>query len=118
MCLEEHADLQTDLADLEAKENQIDDLIRNAKLQIKLLTEDKQYAYVSYQVGLPTGTLLTYLGYLKDDSPWPLRECQDIMGPASACLVIIWSPSDVCLCFWYALRNAFAVVVCFSAGGP
>jgi hypothetical protein len=51
-CLEEHADLQTDLADLEAKENQIDDLIRNAKLQIKLLTEDKQYAYVSYQVGL------------------------------------------------------------------
>jgi hypothetical protein len=23
----------------------------------------------------------------------PLRECQDIMGPASACLFIIWSPS-------------------------
>jgi hypothetical protein len=23
----------------------------------------------------------------------PLRECQDIMGPASACLVIIWSSS-------------------------
>jgi hypothetical protein len=23
----------------------------------------------------------------------PLRECQDIMGPPSACLVIIWSPS-------------------------
>jgi hypothetical protein len=22
----------------------------------------------------------------------PLRECQDIMDPASACLVIIWSP--------------------------
>jgi hypothetical protein len=21
----------------------------------------------------------------------PLRECQDIMGPASACLVLIWS---------------------------
>jgi hypothetical protein len=56
VCSEEHADLQTDLADLEAKENQIDDLIRNAKLQIKLLTEDKQYAYVSYQVGLTTGT--------------------------------------------------------------
>jgi hypothetical protein len=121
VCLEEHADLQTDLADLEAKENQIDDLIRNAKLQIKLLTEDKQYAYVSYQVGLPTGTLLTYLGYLKDDSPWPLRECQDIMDPASACLVIIRSPIrrklPFALCFFYALRNAFAVVVCFSAGG-
>jgi hypothetical protein len=59
--LEEHADLQTDLADLEAKENQIDDLIRNAKLQIKLLTEDKQYAYVSYQVGLATCYRINYL---------------------------------------------------------
>ncbi len=45
----------------------------------------------------------------------PLRECQDIMGPTSACLDIIWSP--ICLCFLYALRNAFAVVASFSAGG-
>jgi hypothetical protein len=40
------------LADLEAKENQVDDLIRNAELQLKLLTEDKRYAYVSYQARL------------------------------------------------------------------
>merc|ERR550519_19541 len=44
----EHADLATDLADLEAKENQVDDLIRNAELQLKLLNEDKRHAYVSY----------------------------------------------------------------------
>lgn len=44
----EHADLHTDLADLEAKENQVDDLIRNAELQLKLLNEDKTHAYVSY----------------------------------------------------------------------
>ena len=46
----EHADLHTDLADLEAKENQLDDLIRNAELQLKLLNEDKTNAYVTYQV--------------------------------------------------------------------
>jgi len=44
----EHADLHTDLADLEAKENQMDDLIRNAELQLKLLNEEKTHAYVSY----------------------------------------------------------------------
>jgi hypothetical protein len=36
-------------ADLEAKENQLDDLIRNAELQLKLLNEDKSNAYVTYQ---------------------------------------------------------------------
>jgi len=45
----EHADLHTDLADLEAKENQLDDLIRNAELQLQLLNEDKTNAYVTYQ---------------------------------------------------------------------
>jgi len=45
----EHADLHTDLADLEAKENQLDDLIKNAELQLKLLNEDKRNAYVTYQ---------------------------------------------------------------------
>ncbi|XP_023322104.1 transcription factor E2F3 isoform X3 [Eurytemora carolleeae] len=45
----EYADLHTDMADLEAKENQIDDLIRNTELEFKLLNQDKQYAYVSYQ---------------------------------------------------------------------
>merc|ERR1712142_61108 len=45
----EYADLHTDIADLEAKENQIDDLIRNAELELKLIHEDNQYAYVSYQ---------------------------------------------------------------------
>ena len=48
----EHADLHTDLADLEAKENQLDDLIRNAELQLQLLNEDKTNAYVTYQVHL------------------------------------------------------------------
>ena len=44
-----HADLHTDLADLEAKEGQLDDLIKNAELQLKLLNEDKRSAYVTYQ---------------------------------------------------------------------
>ena len=52
----EHADLHTDLADLEAKENQLDDLIRNAELQLQLLNEDKTNAYVTYQVKLLVAT--------------------------------------------------------------
>lgn len=45
----EHADLHTDLADLDAKERQLDDLIKNAELQLKLLNEDKTHAYVTVQ---------------------------------------------------------------------
>ena len=45
----QQADLHTDLADLEAKENQLDDLIKNAELHLKLLNEDKSHAYVTYQ---------------------------------------------------------------------
>ena len=45
----QQADLHTDLADLEAKENQLDDLIKNAELHLKLLNEDKSSAYVTYQ---------------------------------------------------------------------
>jgi len=45
----QHADLHTDLADLAAKEKQLDDLIKNAELQLKLLNEDKTDAYVTYQ---------------------------------------------------------------------
>ena len=45
----QQADLHTDLADLEAKENQLDDLIKNAELHLKLLNEDKSNAYVTYQ---------------------------------------------------------------------
>ena len=52
----EHADLHTDLADLEAKENQLDDLIRNAELQLQLLNEDKTNAYVTYQVKILVAT--------------------------------------------------------------
>ncbi len=37
-------------------------------------------------------TLHTYMG-LSITQVGPLRECQDIMGPASACLVFIWYPS-------------------------
>ena len=42
----------------------MDDLIRNAELQLKLLTEDKRYAYVSYQVGYLPNTYLSNICYL------------------------------------------------------
>ena len=45
----QHPQLLLVQADLEAKENQLDDLIRNAELQLKLLNEDKTNAYVTYQ---------------------------------------------------------------------
>ena len=45
----QHADLATDLADLKAKEDQLDDLIKNAELHLKLLNEDKSNAYVTWQ---------------------------------------------------------------------
>ena len=70
----EHADLHTDLADLEAKENQLDDLIRNAELQLQLLNEDKTNAYVTYQVKILVATRFrTYVLIkngikMKDDS--------------------------------------------------
>jgi len=44
----EHADLHTDLADLEAKENELDTLIAQAELQLKYLNNDKRHAYLSY----------------------------------------------------------------------
>lgn len=44
----ENADLYTDLADLEAKENELDSLIANSELQLKYLYNDKKYAYLSY----------------------------------------------------------------------
>jgi len=44
----EHADLHTDLADLEAKENELDTLISQAELQLKYLNNDKRHAYLSY----------------------------------------------------------------------
>lgn len=40
---------QSDIEKLVAEEQQLDDLIRNTELELKLLNEDKQYAYVSYQ---------------------------------------------------------------------
>jgi len=40
---------QTSIDQLEAQEKELDDLIKNTELQIKLLNQDKQYAYVSYQ---------------------------------------------------------------------
>lgn len=40
---------QSDIDQLTAQEQELDDLIRNTELQLKLLNEDKQYAYVSYQ---------------------------------------------------------------------
>jgi len=44
----EHADLHTDLADLEAKENELDTLISQAELQLKYLNNDKSHAYLNY----------------------------------------------------------------------
>lgn len=45
----EHADLHTDLADLEAKEKELDTLIDQAELQLKYLNNDKRHAYLSYK---------------------------------------------------------------------
>ena len=42
----------SDIADLEAKENIVDELIRNCSLQLKMMTEDPEnarLAYVTYQ---------------------------------------------------------------------
>ena len=46
----EHADLHTDLADLEAKENELDLLIQQSELQLKHFSGDKRHAYLSYKV--------------------------------------------------------------------
>ncbi|XP_013413632.1 transcription factor E2F6 [Lingula anatina] len=48
----EHIDLHSDVADLEAKENLLDELIKASTLQLKHLTEDREIsrlAYVTYQ---------------------------------------------------------------------
>ncbi|XP_077989783.1 transcription factor E2F3-like [Glandiceps talaboti] len=45
-------DLHSELVDLEAKENRLDDLIKSCTLQLKMLTEDVgngRHAYVTYQ---------------------------------------------------------------------
>ncbi|XP_031574336.1 transcription factor E2F3-like [Actinia tenebrosa] len=45
-------DLHTDIADLEAKENQLDQFIANCRSELKFLTEDRDtanYAYVTYR---------------------------------------------------------------------
>ncbi len=70
----------------------------------------RRYTRLGPQLGGHQVFLLTTWDTWKDDSPismakvGPLRECQDIVGAP-------------CLCFWYAFRNAFAVVAFFSAGG-
>merc|ERR1719210_883838 len=44
----EHADLHTDLADLEAKENELDQLIAQSERQLKYLNDhEKKYAYLN-----------------------------------------------------------------------
>jgi len=45
----QQADLHADISALESEENELDDLLRNAELELKLLNQDKQHAYVSYQ---------------------------------------------------------------------
>ncbi|CAH1773743.1 unnamed protein product [Owenia fusiformis] len=44
----QHVDLHSDIADLEAKENKVDELIRNCSLQLKMLTEDEENAKAAY----------------------------------------------------------------------
>lgn len=47
----EAVNLHSDVADLEIQEKRLDELLRNASLQLKMLTEDpenKRYAYVTY----------------------------------------------------------------------
>jgi len=42
-------EFDSDLAQLEAKETELDELIRDAEESLKRVNQDKQYAYVSYQ---------------------------------------------------------------------
>ncbi|XP_071957518.1 transcription factor E2F3-like [Antedon mediterranea] len=47
----ESVNLHTDISDLEVREKRLDELIRNATLQLKMLTEDREnqrFAYVTY----------------------------------------------------------------------
>ncbi|XP_034231919.1 transcription factor E2F2-like isoform X2 [Thrips palmi] len=41
--------LRTDIQNLTAKENMLDELIRNAEHELRQLSEDKRYAYITYQ---------------------------------------------------------------------
>ncbi|XP_068086345.1 transcription factor E2F3 isoform X2 [Anabrus simplex] len=41
--------LQSDIEDLEAKENVLDELITSAECDLRQLSEDKRYAYITYQ---------------------------------------------------------------------
>ncbi|KAJ9594282.1 hypothetical protein L9F63_014287, partial [Diploptera punctata] len=41
--------LQSDIEDLEAKENMLDELITNAECDLRQMSEDKRYAYITYQ---------------------------------------------------------------------
>jgi len=45
----EHSDLHADIEDLKEKEASLDDLLVKAERDLKLLTQQNQYAYVSYQ---------------------------------------------------------------------
>jgi len=70
----EHADLHTDLADLEAKENELDTLISQAELQLKYLNNDKRHAYLNYGDlrSVPTFRSQTILA-IKSDSEFDLQ---------------------------------------------
>jgi len=71
----EHAKMHADLADLEADENQLDSLIKDAEMQLKLLNENKRYAYVKYQD-------------LMDIPTFRRSTCHAIKAPAGAELIV------------------------------
>jgi hypothetical protein len=82
----EHAKMHADLADLEADENQLDSLIKDAEMQLKLLNENKRYAYVKYQD-------------LMDIPTFRRSTCHAIKAPAGAELIVPhynanWSRSE------------------------
>ncbi|XP_076044386.1 transcription factor E2F5-like [Oratosquilla oratoria] len=43
------ADIEADLEELEAKENQLDDLIAKAEVDLLQMSQDKSFAYITYQ---------------------------------------------------------------------
>ena len=94
----QQADLHTDLADLEAKENQLDDLIKNAELHLKLLNEDKSSAYVTYQD-------------LRSISRFANQTVMAIKAPPEAKLQVP-HPSEVRITFVLALHMSKKSAIC------
>merc|ERR550519_2430163 len=75
-------EFDSDLAQLEAKETELDELIRDAEESLKRVNQDKQYAYVSYQDlgSVPNFRSQTILA-IKSDSEFDLAVPNPSQGP-------------------------------------